>query len=143
MIPQWNDMRTTTLEEHFATAGFLDGPGRELKDQALKYNSSRAIRLIEQLCDVGDERLARMDAAHTDMQVLSLTFPGTEQLEAAEATVLARDTNDYLADAIQKHPARLSAISPAMRLISASHHLSLIASIAVIASSIQCQASSN
>ena len=33
-----------------------------------------------------------MDAAHIDMQVLSLTSPGTEQLEAAEATVLARDT---------------------------------------------------
>ena len=101
-------MRTITLEEHFATPGFLDGPGRELKDQALKYNSCRAIRLIEQLCDVGDKRLAEMDAAHIDMQVLSLTSPGTEQLEAAEATVLARDTNDYLADAIKKHPARLS-----------------------------------
>ena len=49
-----------------------------------------------------------MDAAHIDMQVLSLTSPGTEQLEAVEATVLARDTNDYLADAIEKHPARLS-----------------------------------
>ena len=101
-------MRTITLEEHFATPGFLDGPRRELKDQALKYNSSRAIRLIEQLCDVGDKRLAEMDAAHIDMQVLSLTSPGTEQLEAAEATVLARDTNDYLADAMKKHPARLS-----------------------------------
>ena len=101
-------MRTITLEEHFATPGFLDGPGRELKDQALKYNSSRAIRLIEQLCDVGDKRLAEMDTAHVDMQVLSLTSPGTEQLEAAEATVLARDTNDYLADAMKKHPARLS-----------------------------------
>ena len=33
-----------------------------------------------------------MDAAHIDMQVLSLTSPGTEQLKAAEATVLARDT---------------------------------------------------
>ena len=33
-----------------------------------------------------------MDAADIDMQVLSLTSPGTEQLEAAEATVLARDT---------------------------------------------------
>jgi len=42
------------------------------------------------------------------MQVLSLTSPGTEQLVAAEAVVLARDTNDYLADAIKKHPARLS-----------------------------------
>ena len=27
-------MRTITLEEHFAPPGFLDGPGRELKDLA-------------------------------------------------------------------------------------------------------------
>ena len=39
-------MRTITLEEHFATPGFLDGPGQELKDQALKYKSSRAINLL-------------------------------------------------------------------------------------------------
>ena len=45
-------MRTITLEEHFATPGFLDGPGRELKDQAERYNSSRAVKLIEQLCDI-------------------------------------------------------------------------------------------
>jgi uncharacterized protein len=99
-------MRTITLEEHFATPGFLDGPGRELKDQAERYNSSRAIKLIEQLCDIGDKRLAEMDAAGIDMQVLSLTSPGTEQLATAEATVLANETNDYLADAIKKYPTR-------------------------------------
>ncbi|MGC2592992.1 MAG: hypothetical protein WA425_13875, partial [Xanthobacteraceae bacterium] len=77
-------MRTITLEEHFATPGFLDGPGRELKDQAERYNSSRAVKLIEQLCDIGDKRLAEMDAAGIDMQVLSLTSPGTEQLATAE-----------------------------------------------------------
>ena len=27
-------MRTITLEEHFATPGFLDGPGRDLMEQA-------------------------------------------------------------------------------------------------------------
>jgi hypothetical protein len=99
-------MRTITLEEHFATPGFLDGPGRELKDQAERYNSSRAVKLIEQLCDIGDKRLAEMDAAGIDMQVLSLTSPGTEQLATAEATVLANETNDYLADAIKKYPTR-------------------------------------
>jgi hypothetical protein len=26
-------MRTITLEEHYATPGFLDGPGRKLKEQ--------------------------------------------------------------------------------------------------------------
>ncbi len=74
-------MRTITLEEHFATPGFLDGPGRELKDAALKFEG-RAVKLIEQLCDLGDKRLAAMDAAGIDMQVLSLTSPGTEQLDA-------------------------------------------------------------
>jgi predicted TIM-barrel fold metal-dependent hydrolase len=100
-------MRTIALEEHFATPTFLDGPGRELKDQAQKYNSARAIKLIEQLCDLGDKRIAEMDAAGIDMQIVSLTSPGTEQLEAAEAIALASDTNDYLAAAIRKNPARI------------------------------------
>jgi uncharacterized protein len=100
-------MRTIALEEHFATPTFLDGPGRELKDQAQKYNSARAVKLIEQLCDLGDKRIAEMDAAGIDMQIVSLTSPGTEQLEAAEAIALASDTNDYLAAAIRKNPSRI------------------------------------
>jgi hypothetical protein len=40
------------------------------------------------------------------MQVLSLTSPGTEQLEAAEAVVFAREANDYLGDAVRNYPAR-------------------------------------
>jgi uncharacterized protein len=99
-------MRTIALEEHFATPGFLDGPGRELKEQAERYNSARAVELIEQLCDIGAKRIAAMDAAGIDMQVLSLTSPGTEQLETADAVALARETNDYLADAVQKNLTR-------------------------------------
>ena len=100
-------MRTITLEEHFATPGFLDGPGRDLKDQARQVGS-RAERLMRDLCDVGEGRIAQMDAAGIDMQVVSLTAPGVEQLEAAEAVALARDTNDALAEAIAKRPTRLS-----------------------------------
>jgi uncharacterized protein len=48
-----------------------------------------------------------MDAAHIDMQILSLTSPGTEQLEVAEAKAFAREANDYLADAVRSHPARI------------------------------------
>jgi uncharacterized protein len=101
-------MRTICLEEPFATPGFLDGPGCELKDQASRYNSSRAVKLIEQLCDIGAGRIAEMDGAGIDMQVLSLTSPGTEQLEAADAVFLAGQTNDYLAESIRKNPARFS-----------------------------------
>jgi len=91
-------MRTISLEEHYASPGFLDGPGRELKAQALKFGAAAA-KLFEQLCDVGEKRITEMDSAKIDMQVLSLTSPGTEQLEVADATALAREANDSLAAA--------------------------------------------
>jgi predicted TIM-barrel fold metal-dependent hydrolase len=100
-------MRTIALEEHFASPGFLDGPGHELKAQALQFGAAAA-KLFEQLCDVADKRIAEMDAAGIDVQVLSLTYPGTEQLEADEATVLARESNDFLADAVKRNPDRLA-----------------------------------
>jgi predicted TIM-barrel fold metal-dependent hydrolase len=103
-------MRTITLEEHFATPAFLDGPGRDLKEQARQIGG-RAERLMRDLCDLGEGRITQMDAAGIDMQVLSLTQPGVDQLEAAEALTLARQTNDVLADVIAKHPQRLSGLA--------------------------------
>jgi predicted TIM-barrel fold metal-dependent hydrolase len=100
-------MRTITLEEHYASRAFLEGPGRKLKEQAEKFGG-RAATLFEQLCDLGDRRIAEMDAAHIDVQVLSLTSPGAEQLEAAEAAEVARDSNNLLADAVRKYPARFA-----------------------------------
>jgi predicted TIM-barrel fold metal-dependent hydrolase len=41
--------------------------------------------LVEQLLDLGDLRIADMDAAGIDMQVLSLNSPGVEQLDAQAA----------------------------------------------------------
>src|ERR1700760_289835 len=98
-------MRTITLEEHFASPAFLDGPGRKLKEQAAKVGGPAA-RFLEQPSDLGDKRIAEMDAAGIDMQILSLTSPGVEQLEAAEAAAFARETNDFLAEAIRSHPTR-------------------------------------
>lgn len=98
-------MRAIALEEHFASPGFLDGPGRGLKEQALKFGGPAA-RLFEQLCDLGDKRIAEMDTARIDMQILSLTSPGVEQLEPAEAVRFAREANDYVEDALRSHPAR-------------------------------------
>jgi len=100
-------MRTITLEEHYATPGFLDGPGRQLRDASLKFEG-RAVRLIGELTDLDAKRLAAMDAAGIDMQVLSLTSPGVEQLDAADAIALARETNDFVAAAVKKHPTRFA-----------------------------------
>jgi predicted TIM-barrel fold metal-dependent hydrolase len=100
-------MRTITLEEHYATPEYLDGPGKDLKERAARLGD-RAAKLIEQLCDLGEKRIAEMDAAGIDMQVLSLTSPGTEQLDAAAAIAIAREANDRVAEAVKAHPNRFA-----------------------------------
>jgi predicted TIM-barrel fold metal-dependent hydrolase len=103
-------MRTITLEEHFATPEFFSGPARFLKDRTEQVGG-RYASIMARLCDVGEKRLAEMDAAGIDMQVLSLTAPGVEQMETADAVAMARDTNDFLADAVKKHPARFAGLA--------------------------------
>jgi predicted TIM-barrel fold metal-dependent hydrolase len=100
-------MRTITLEEHFATPEFFDGPARFVKERAAKIGD-RYVLVLDRLCDLGARRLAEMDAAGIDMQVLSLSAPGVEQMEEADAISMARDTNDYLAEAVKTHPTRFA-----------------------------------
>ena len=104
-------MRTITLEEHFTTPAFLDGPGRGFRDAMLKSGGAYAAKIFEQLNDLGDKRLAEMDAAAIDMQVLSLNYPGTEQSDLDDAIVAARETNDTLAEAVRKHPKRFAGLA--------------------------------
>jgi len=96
-------MRTITLEEHYATPAFLEGLGR-------RANQAQAVQVLlnEQLCDLDQRRIADMDAAGIDVQVLSLTAPGVEQLDASQAVTLARAINDRLAEAVHKHPDRFA-----------------------------------
>ena len=100
-------MRLITLEEHFATPAFFDGPARFVKERAEKI-SDRYLAVVERLRDVDAKRISEMDAAGIDMQILSLSAPGVEQMEQADAVAMARDTNDYLADAVKKHPKRFA-----------------------------------
>jgi 5-carboxyvanillate decarboxylase len=77
--------------------------------------SPRATALFERIQDLGDLRLHDMDSTGMAVQILSLTAPGVQVFDAAEATALARSANDQLADAIRKHPDRfagLAAIAP-------------------------------
>src|ERR1044072_4889912 len=100
-------MRTITLEEHFATPEFFNGPARFVKERAEKIGD-RYLQVLDRLCDVDAKRIAEMDAAGIDVQVLSLSAPGVEQMEPAGAVAMARDTNDYLAAAVKKHPTRFA-----------------------------------
>jgi predicted TIM-barrel fold metal-dependent hydrolase len=69
------------------------------------------VRILEQVSDLGEGRIAEMDAAGIDMQVLSLNSPGVEQLDAAEAAVLAREANDFAAAAVKRYPLRFDAFA--------------------------------
>lgn len=101
-------MRTIALEEHFATPAFLSGPGRAMADQA---RAAGVGQIPEMLADIGDERIAAMDRAGIDVQVLSLTAPGVEQSDPADAVALARDANDRVAEAVRRHPDRFAAFA--------------------------------
>ena len=104
---QAKTMRIITVEEHYATPAFLEGPGRSLKERA-RGPEVRMREVPELLCDLDERRITNMDAAGIDMQVLSFTAPGTEQLDAAEAITQAREINDFLAQALSRHPDRLA-----------------------------------
>src|SRR3974390_3447886 len=59
-------LRTITLEEHFITPGFIAGPGRSFVER-LRNTGARGAKILAQLQDVGDGRMAEMDVAGIDM----------------------------------------------------------------------------
>lgn len=100
-------MRTVAVEEHFITLDFAASPGKATLDR-FRLGRPGGDALIEKLFEVGDGRVAEMDAAGIDVQVLSLNSPGVEQSEPDEAIACARDANDFLAEAIKRHPTRFA-----------------------------------
>lgn len=115
-------------EEAFATPDLLNeyrrlladdpdlDPGfRNLMGYYLLNQHPRARLMSERIQDLGDRRIADMDASGIHMQVLSLTSPGVQIFDAPTATALARSSNDQLAEAIRRRPHRfagLAAIAP-------------------------------
>ena len=66
-------------------------------------------RVGERLAEFDDMRLASMDAAGIEHQIISLTAPGIQIIaDPAEATAEARQQNDFLAGQVARHPDRYS-----------------------------------
>jgi len=89
------------LEEHYA----WDPVSAD--SEVGTWINGRSSRTYQRLCDRGEGRLAQMDAAGIDFQVLSLFDPGVQaDRDAVRATDNARRANDDLAETVRRHPAR-------------------------------------
>lgn len=101
-------MKIVGLEEHYVTEDVI-GAWRRLdsrwQDPSLLVATDGPV--ARSLLSLGDERIAVMDDAGIDTQVLSLTTPGVWDLDEADGVALQRACNDRLADAVGAHPGRL------------------------------------
>jgi predicted TIM-barrel fold metal-dependent hydrolase len=96
-------MRIIALEEHFILPSDGLPPGAHRgNDRELRTGIDSGMELL----DLGDRRIAAMDGAGIDVQVLSLNQPGCQALDAAAAVPKARDANDYLFEKIAAHSGR-------------------------------------
>jgi 2,3-dihydroxybenzoate decarboxylase len=88
------------LEEHFWTP--------ELRALRRGHDVLADPELGRRLTDLGALRIAEMDAAGIDLQVISHVEPATQNFAPAEAVRLAAAANDLLHQAIQAHPDRFA-----------------------------------
>jgi uncharacterized protein len=92
-------MRTIALEEHFLAPGLAPPPGTGPL-------ASWGPRVGDQLRDLGQERLASMDASGIDVQVISHVAPAAQGIPGPEGVTRAREANDQLAAAVAARPDR-------------------------------------
>lgn len=98
------------VEEHFLTPAVeaaWHAIALKAIDPSVGYHAGEIRR---RLVDLTDERLALMDETGLDVQVLSLTTPALHDL-GAESTEVARRTNEAVAEAVARHPARFQALA--------------------------------
>ena len=95
-------MRIVAIEEHVLPQDLGVGLGPAARSFA---------GVGELLDDVGERRLAGMDAAGIDVQVLSFLGHAVQEMEAAESVTTARAANDHLAASVAAHPDRFAAFA--------------------------------
>jgi hypothetical protein len=102
-------MRVIAVEEHCATPELRELLGAQIHPY---YRANRwPPELDRRMTDLGESRIAEMDAAGIDMQVLSTAQPGLEHTPGPEAIPVARAFNDGIAAAIERHPDRFAGLA--------------------------------
>src|SRR5215471_1894012 len=100
-------MKIIALEEHF----IVPKEEANLPPGAQRGNDREKLLgfdVVAELLDLGERRIAAMDAAGIDVQVLSHNQPGCQAIEGAAAISLAREANDLMFEAIKARPDRFA-----------------------------------
>jgi predicted TIM-barrel fold metal-dependent hydrolase len=98
-------MKLIAIEEHFMTEDIRAA----WASSAIGHEGTGGFdggEIGERLQDIAEGRLALMDEAGVDVQVLSVTTPALHNLEPEESVALARRTNDLVAATVSKFPTR-------------------------------------
>jgi uncharacterized protein len=105
-------MRLITLEEHYRSPQ-VDAAIGEAGNYFRFMNAAgeQMAAHLRNLSDLGERRIADMDRAGIDLQVLSHTVPSPEILEPSRAVPLAQRVNDEMAEAVRRYPKRFAAFA--------------------------------
>src|SRR3954453_14521466 len=99
-------MRVVALEEHFVVPELTKRIDPALiRQRGFPQPGTPAAAHLpaRELADLGADRLASMDAGGISVQVLSLSGPGADLLDAAQSPELARAFNDHLVGVIDRY----------------------------------------
>ena len=114
-------MKKIDFEAHFYTKAYLKALANNKTTPKLVEKDDKGVGrlwytedlgqpfapfLVNKLVDLGEGRLKEMDEYGIDVQLLSLSAPGLEQLDPAAGAALAVESNDALAEVTRKYPDR-------------------------------------
>ena len=102
-------MRVVALEEHFNAPHLskrIDPAVVKARGFIARKPPKSGPGVMDLLPELGDIRLKSMDDTGITVQVLSYAGAGPDLLPGADGIALAREMNDYLAEACAKHPTR-------------------------------------
>lgn len=94
--------KVIALEEHYWD--------REIAD-TFPPTERHGSRILDRLFDYSELRLAEMDEAGVDMQVLSQGAPSVQRLDSETAVRISKGANDRLAGMVAAHPDRFAAFA--------------------------------
>src|ERR1700761_8668690 len=90
-------VKTIGLEEHFFTANVVQAWSRLEPQWQNPPGLNARDDLAHRLTDLDTDRFAAMEDSGLDVQVLSLTSPGVQNLVAGDAVALQTECNDLVA----------------------------------------------